>query len=163
MLFPRQVLLFGLSVWLCSASTELRLEGGQLLPPPLTLDPQQTAQLAQEVESISNKAMSAASLASCAVSIAAGASRKDKVCWNWRCKRAGVPTGFSSVVNNIWLNGDVSTCTPGTLAASAISTTVKLINLYRFIAGLPAVTGKPWRTRGVLSVAVWHIRSGLWW
>ncbi|MDP2273697.1 MAG: CAP domain-containing protein [Archangium sp.] len=58
--------------------------------------------------------------------------RTTQVCLRWTCDRADMSEGTWS--------GSVATCNPGDLTAAARANSLKLINTYRFIADLPAVT-----------------------
>jgi hypothetical protein len=58
--------------------------------------------------------------------------RQTQVCLRWKCDRANLSEGTWS--------GAVSGCNAGDLGASARAHSLRLINLYRFLAELPAVT-----------------------
>lgn len=58
--------------------------------------------------------------------------RQTQVCLRWKCDRANLSEGTWS--------GAVSGCNAGDLGASARANSLRLINLYRFLAELPAVT-----------------------
>jgi hypothetical protein len=57
------------------------------------------------------------------------------VCTRWKADRADVSEGTWS--------GDVASCNAGDLSADARTNALRLVNLYRFLAGLPAVTDDP--------------------
>jgi MYXO-CTERM domain-containing protein len=57
------------------------------------------------------------------------------VCQRWTADRADLSEGTST--------GDVTTCTVGTWSAPGPANSLKLVNLYRFIAAMPAVTEDP--------------------
>jgi MYXO-CTERM domain-containing protein len=57
------------------------------------------------------------------------------VCQRWTADRADLSEGTST--------GAVSTCTVGTYGAPGPANSLKLVNLYRFIAAMPAVTEDP--------------------
>ncbi|MCU0702351.1 MAG: CAP domain-containing protein, partial [Myxococcaceae bacterium] len=64
-----------------------------------------------------------------------GGTRAEQVCRRWRCDRMDLSEGT-------W-NGAVASCTAGALSDSARDNSLKLINLYRFLADLPPVTRDP--------------------
>src|SRR4051812_43462928 len=70
-------------------------------------------------------------------------SRRDQVCLRWTCDRRDRSEGA--------FNGDINNCSPGTLPAIARTNTMKILNLYRFLAGLPEVTDDA--TRGTKAQA----------
>lgn len=61
-----------------------------------------------------------------------GGTRAEQVCRRWRCDRMDVSEGTWS--------GAVASCTAGALNDTGRDNSVKLINLYRFLADLPPVT-----------------------
>jgi hypothetical protein len=63
--------------------------------------------------------------------------RKTQVCLRWNCDRMNRDEGK--------LDGDVGSCSAGTPAPLTIANTLKMVNLYRFIADLPPVTNDPMR------------------
>jgi Cysteine-rich secretory protein family len=64
--------------------------------------------------------------------VAAAANSAADVCRRWVCDRADMSEGVST--------GDVTTCAPGDLLPPGRPNALKLVNLYRFLAGMPAVT-----------------------
>src|SRR5215471_3227418 len=54
------------------------------------------------------------------------------VCQRWVCDRADVSEGTSTA--------NISTCDPGDLLPPGRPNALKLVNLYRYLAGMPAVT-----------------------
>jgi hypothetical protein len=58
-----------------------------------------------------------------------------QVCQRWVCDRADVSEGTSTA--------DIPSCTVGDLTGSGRPNSLKLVNLYRFLAGMPAVTEDP--------------------
>jgi len=58
--------------------------------------------------------------------------KNDPVCKRWNADRA-------DLVEGKWTGGDLKTCKPGALEASARAKTIKQINLYRFLAGQPPI------------------------
>lgn len=65
--------------------------------------------------------------------------RLTQVCLRWRCDRADRSEGTWS--------GQVSGCVAGDMDATGRGNALKLINLYRFLADLPAVTTDPTRNQ----------------
>ncbi len=63
--------------------------------------------------------------------------RQTQVCLRWTCDRADMSEGS-------W-NGAVASCTKGDLTPAGRANALKILNLYRFIADLPAVTTSPMR------------------
>ncbi len=59
-------------------------------------------------------------------------TRKDLVCWRWRCDRSNRSEGTWS--------GNLASCAAGDISAAGRGNALKLVNLYRFLGGLPAVT-----------------------
>jgi hypothetical protein len=57
------------------------------------------------------------------------------VCTRWKADRADLSEGTWS--------GDVASCNAGDLSADARTNALRLVNLYRFLADLPAVTDDP--------------------
>jgi len=66
---------------------------------------------------------------------ARGANSAADVCQRWVCDRADVSEGVST--------GNVSTCDQGDLLPPGRPNSLKLVNLYRYLAGMPAVTEDP--------------------
>jgi uncharacterized protein YkwD len=59
-------------------------------------------------------------------------TRKEQVCLRWSCDRADRSEGTWS--------GSVASCSAGDISATGRANALKILNLYRFIADLPAVT-----------------------
>ena len=59
------------------------------------------------------------------------------VCARWKADRADLSEGTWS--------GSVSSCNPGDISADGRANALKLVNLYRYMTGLPAVTTDPTR------------------
>ena len=59
------------------------------------------------------------------------------VCARWKADRADLSEGT-------W-TGDVASCTPGDIGATARANALRLVNLYRWLAALPAVVTDPTR------------------
>lgn len=59
-------------------------------------------------------------------------TRKDLVCWRWRCDRMNRSEGSWS--------GNLASCNAGDISTAGRQNALKLVNLYRFLGGLPAVT-----------------------
>ncbi len=62
----------------------------------------------------------------------AAANSADEVCRRWVCDRADMSEGAST--------GSVASCDPGDLLPPGRPNALRLVNLYRFLAGMPAVT-----------------------
>jgi hypothetical protein len=77
----------------------------------------------------------ALSLAPLTAGIARAANTPADVCQRWVCDRADVSEGMST--------GSVASCTIGDLLPPGRPNALKLVNLYRFLAGMPAVTEDP--------------------
>lgn len=67
----------------------------------------------------------------------AGAGGSADVCTRWKADRADLSEGT-------W-TGDVTSCTPGDIGATARANALRLVNLYRSLAQLPAVVTDPAR------------------
>jgi MYXO-CTERM domain-containing protein len=67
--------------------------------------------------------------------VAAAVNSADEVCRRWVCDRADMSEGVST--------GDVTSCDPGDLLPPGRPNALKLVNLYRFLTGMPAVTEDP--------------------
>jgi hypothetical protein len=63
---------------------------------------------------------------------ASAANSTDEVCRRWVCDRADMSEGVST--------GSVASCDPGDLLPPGRPNALRLVNLYRFLAGMPAVT-----------------------
>lgn len=66
---------------------------------------------------------------------AAGAGSSDEVCTRWKADRANLSEGTWS--------GAVASCTAGDMTPEARENALRQVNLYRWLAGLPAVTLDP--------------------
>jgi hypothetical protein len=58
-----------------------------------------------------------------------------QVCQRWVCDRADTAEGMSTA--------DIASCTVGDLLGEGRANSLKLVNLYRFLGGMPAVTEDP--------------------
>ena len=85
--------------------------------------------------------------------VAAAANSADDVCRRWVCDRANMSEGVST--------GDVTTCTAGDLLAPGRPNALKLVNLYRFLAGMPAVTEDPTFDTDAQACAIIQAANGL--
>jgi MYXO-CTERM domain-containing protein len=85
--------------------------------------------------------------------VAAAANSADDVCRRWACDRADMSEGVST--------GDVSTCAPGDLLPPGRPNALKLVNLYRFLAGMPAVTEDPTFDADAQDCAIIQAANGL--
>ena len=65
----------------------------------------------------------------------AGGAPSTDICTRWKADRADLSEGTWS--------GDVASCNAGDLSANARANALRVVNLYRFLAGLPAVTTDP--------------------
>ncbi|HTB61866.1 MAG TPA: MYXO-CTERM sorting domain-containing protein [Polyangia bacterium] len=85
--------------------------------------------------------------------VAAAANSADDVCRRWVCDRADMSEGVST--------GDVTTCTTGDLLAPGRPNALKLVNLYRFLTGMPAVTEDPTFDTDAQACAIIQAANGL--
>lgn len=76
----------------------------------------------------------------------------DAVCARWKGDRA-------SLADGAW-SGAVASCTPGDLGAPGRANTLKLVNLYRWLAGLPAVADDPSRNGSAQACALMMQANG---
>lgn len=76
----------------------------------------------------------------------------DDVCARWNADRADLSEGT-------W-TGDVGTCDPGDLEGGARERALTLVNLYRFLAGLPEVTLDPVRNQKTQACALMMDANG---
>jgi len=81
-----------------------------------------------------------------AAGVARAANTAADVCQRWVCDRADVSEGMST--------GNVATCDPGDLLPPGRPNALKLVNLYRFLAGMPAVTEDPTRDMQAQACAI---------
>jgi hypothetical protein len=72
--------------------------------------------------------------------------RKTQVCLRWKCDTRFMDEGTWS--------GDAGACVPGDLASEARDSALRLINLYRFLADLPAVETSPMRDQQAQACAL---------
>ncbi len=77
----------------------------------------------------------------------------DPVCERWNADRANLSEGT-------W-TGDLATCDPGDLIDGGRERAVALVNLYRFIAGLPEVTDDPVRNQKAQACALMMHANGM--
>lgn len=75
-----------------------------------------------------------------------------KLCQRWNADRAQLGEGAWS--------GSVDACDPGTVSQDGRDNALRLVNLYRFIAGLPAVTEDPARTTKAQACALMMHANG---
>lgn len=76
------------------------------------------------------------------------------ICQRWKDDRANLSEGAWS--------GDANGCDPGDVAAPGRDNTRKLVNLYRFLAGLPPVTEDPsWSTKAQACALMMHANMQL--
>lgn len=85
--------------------------------------------------------------------VAAAANSADDVCRRWVCDRADLSEGVST--------GDVTTCAPGDLLPPGRPNALKLVNLYRFLTGMPAVTEDPTFDTDAQACAIIQAANGL--
>jgi hypothetical protein len=76
----------------------------------------------------------------------AGGGGPDPVCKRWNDDRADLGEGTWS--------GSVNGCNPGDVSADGRANALKLVNLYRFLAGLPAVTNDATRDQKAQACAL---------
>lgn len=84
--------------------------------------------------------------ASSSSSGAGGASPTEALCARWNGDRANLGEGTWS--------GDVNGCNAGDISADGRANALKLVNLYRFIAGLPEVSTDPTRNQKAQACAL---------
>ncbi|HLM71102.1 MAG TPA: CAP domain-containing protein, partial [Polyangiaceae bacterium] len=75
-----------------------------------------------------------------------GGPQVEPVCERWNDDRADLGEGAWS--------GSVNGCNPGDVSADGRANALKLVNLYRFLAGLPAVTNDPTRDQKAQACAL---------
>jgi MYXO-CTERM domain-containing protein len=85
--------------------------------------------------------------------VAAAANSADEVCRRWVCDRADMSEGVST--------GSVTSCDPGDLLPPGRPNALKLVNLYRFLTGMPAVTEDPTFDTNAQDCAVIQAANGL--
>ena len=84
---------------------------------------------------------------------AAAANTADQVCRRWVCDRADMSEGIST--------GDIATCDPGDLQPPGRPNALKLVNLYRFLTGMPEVTEDPTFDTDAQDCAIIQAANGL--
>jgi hypothetical protein len=84
---------------------------------------------------------------------AAAANTADQVCQRWVCDRADMSEGVST--------GDIATCDPGDLQPPGRPNALKLVNLYRFLTAMPAVTEDPTFDTDAQDCAIIQAANGL--
>jgi hypothetical protein len=84
---------------------------------------------------------------------AAAANTADQVCQRWVCDRADRSEGVST--------GDIATCAPGDLQPPGRPNALKLVNLYRFLTGMPEVTEDPTFDTEAQDCAIIQAANGL--
>jgi MYXO-CTERM domain-containing protein len=85
--------------------------------------------------------------------VAAAANSADDVCRRWVCDRVDMSEGVST--------GNVTSCDPGDLLPPGRPNALKLVNLYRFLTGMPAVTEDPTFDTDAQDCAVIQAANGL--
>lgn len=81
-----------------------------------------------------------------------GSTRADEVCARWEADRADLSEGRWS--------GDANTCDAGDMAAAGRENALRLTNLYRWLAGQPAVDDDPTRNAAAQECALMQHRHG---
>jgi MYXO-CTERM domain-containing protein len=84
---------------------------------------------------------------------ARAANTAAEVCQRWVCDRADMSEGVST--------GDVTTCDPGDLLPPGRPNALKLVNLYRFLTGMPEVTEDPTFDTDAQDCAIIQAANGL--
>ncbi len=106
-----------------------------------------------------NARLRALTLGACALvllavdGVAAGANSADQVCRRWVCDRADMSEGVST--------GDITTCSAGDLLPPGRPNALKLVNLYRYLTGMPAVTEDPTFDTDAQACAIIQAANGL--
>lgn len=80
-------------------------------------------------------------------------TRKDLVCWRWRCDRTNRSEGTWS--------GALASCTTGDISSTGRNNALKMVNLYRFIAGLPTVTNDATKSANAQKCALMQHANGM--
>jgi MYXO-CTERM domain-containing protein len=84
---------------------------------------------------------------------ARAASTAADVCRRWVCDRADMSEGVST--------GDITSCAPGDLQPPGRPNALKLVNLYRFLTGMPEVTEDPTFDMDAQDCAIIQAANGL--
>src|SRR6516162_7208349 len=84
---------------------------------------------------------------------AVAANTAAQVCQRWVCDRADMSEGVST--------GNVTTCDPGDLLPPGRPNSLKLVNLYRFLTGMPEVTEDPTFDTNAQDCAIIQAANGL--
>jgi MYXO-CTERM domain-containing protein len=84
---------------------------------------------------------------------ASAANTADQVCQRWVCDRVDMSEGVST--------GDLTTCDPGDLLPPGRPNALKLVNLYRFLTGMPEVTEDPTFDSDAQACAIIQAANGL--
>jgi MYXO-CTERM domain-containing protein len=84
---------------------------------------------------------------------AAAANTAAEVCQRWVCDRADMSEGVST--------GNVTSCDPGDLLPPGRPNALKLVNLYRFLTGMPEVTEDPTFDTDAQDCAIIQAANGL--
>jgi MYXO-CTERM domain-containing protein len=95
----------------------------------------------------------AVALAAMVAPDAAAANSADEVCQRWVCDRADMSEGVSTA--------SVASCDPGDLLPPGRPNALKLVNLYRFLTGMPAVTEDPTFDTDAQDCAIIQAANGL--
>jgi hypothetical protein len=85
--------------------------------------------------------------------VARAANTAADVCQRWVCDRADMSEGVST--------GNVATCDPGDLQPPGRPNALKLVNLYRFLTGMPEVTEDPTFDTDAQDCAIIQAANGL--
>lgn len=80
-------------------------------------------------------------------------TRKDLVCWRWRCDRTNRSEGTWS--------GNLAACNAGDISAAGRANALKQVNLYRFIADLPAVANDATKSSNAQKCALMQHANGM--
>ena len=108
---------------------------------------------------VSRRRCQSTALLGCAVvllaleGVAAAANSADEVCRRWVCDRADMSEGVST--------GNVATCAAGDLLPPGRPNALKLVNLYRYLTGMPAVTEDPTFDTDAQDCAIIQAANGL--
>lgn len=79
-------------------------------------------------------------------------ARKDLVCWRWRCDRINRSEGTWS--------GNLASCTAGDISAAGRANALRMVNLYRFLGGLSAVTADATKNAAAQKCALMEHANG---
>ena len=85
--------------------------------------------------------------------VSAAANTAAEVCQRWVCDRSDMSEGVST--------GDVTSCAPGDLLPPGRPNALKLVNLYRFLTGMPEVSEDPTFDTDAQDCAIIQAANGL--